>query len=110
MSNWRPIEQKALLDLIENSEWLMNEFQKSFWDIIKLKFPEKWAQHPWGKDGNGFWVVAVYGNNCLYYNDIEEGFNESSFKIWGIIDEYFSNQTDLHEFISSIMEYRLINT
>jgi hypothetical protein len=107
MSTWEPISEKELLGLIENSEWSMNEFQKSLWNIIKLNKPEKWTQHPWGDQGNGFWVVATYGNKCLYYNDIEEGFNESPFNVWGNIEEYFSNQIELHEFIGSIMEYRL---
>jgi hypothetical protein len=56
--------------------------------------PEKWRQSPWGGGGGGFWVVAVSGENVLWYNDIEEGFNVSRFIAHGRIpdDEYWRNQ------------------
>lgn len=28
----------------------------------------------YGDEGNGFWVVAIYGKNIIWYNDIEDGY------------------------------------
>jgi hypothetical protein len=106
MSDWSPIEESALLELIDNAEWMLEGLDKSFWGLIKLSVPEKWVNHPLGDLGGGFWVVAIVGNRCLYYNDIEDGFNVSTFKSWGEIDEYFSNQLKLEELVSSIVSSR----
>lgn len=57
-----------------------------------------------GKEGGGFWVVGLAGNRALYYNDIEEGFNLSMFSKFGFLDEYYSNQIELHEMIISLSE------
>ncbi len=106
MNTWQPIEEKQILEFINNARWLLEGLDKDFWNLIKLTTPEKWQQHPWGDQGNGFWVVAIMGNRCIYYNDIEEGFNISNFKIWGEIDNYFSEQLELHELVSSIVTSR----
>jgi hypothetical protein len=74
---------------------------RRIWEKIKLPKLQKWKQSPMGDEGAGFWVVAIYGNHCLYYNDIEDGFNESIFSEWGKIDEYFCSQIELHHFVAS---------
>lgn len=102
MSTWEPISESHLLGLIEVSEYEMDVSTKLVWERIKLPVPEKWQQSPMGQEGGGFWVVATYGKTCLYYNDIEDGFNESPFNEWGKIDEYWCNQTELHHYVSSV--------
>ena len=92
MTDWSPIEEPALFDLITHAELILEGLDKSFWRLIKLNAPEKWLNHPLGDLGGGFWVVAIVGNRCVYYNDIEDGFNVSTFKSWGEIDDYYSNQ------------------
>lgn len=106
MNTWQPIEESEVLELIEKARWMLEGLPKSFWKLIRLPNPEKWEQHPWGDKGNGFWVVAIVGKKCIYYNDIEEGFNISPFSTWGNIDEYWCNQTELDELISSIVASR----
>lgn len=101
MTNWKPITLPHLEGIIEISEYKMSETERLIWNKIKLLSPVKWQNHPMGNEGNGFWVVATYGNSCLYYNDIEDGFNESPFKTQGIIEEYKCNQIKLHDFIRS---------
>ena len=103
MSKWKPISKSHLEGIIEISEYEMSEIHREIWLKIKLSSPEKWENSPMGDEGNGFWVVATYGMNCLYYNDIEDGFNESKFSCWGKIDEYYCNQIELHHFMSSII-------
>ncbi len=60
--------------------------------------PVKWQLHPWGDDGGGFWVVGVLGDRVVWFNDIEGGFNVSTFEREGEIpeDQYFCNQDELH--------------
>ncbi|MBB3059923.1 hypothetical protein [Microbulbifer rhizosphaerae] len=101
MSTWEPIKKSHLEGIIEVSEYEMGPEARLVWEKIKLPEVQKWLQSPMGDEGGGFWVVAIYGNKCLYYNDIEDGFNESSFKEWGTIEEYWCNQTELHHFIAS---------
>ena len=64
------------------------------WEIIKIH-PVKWHQEPYGNEGGGFWVVALIGSTVIWFNDIEGGFNQSSFKKFGFIEEYFCNQDEL---------------
>lgn len=49
-----------------------------------------------GGDGGGFWVIAIIEKFILWYNDIEEGFNTSSFTQEGTIGQYWCNQDTLH--------------
>ncbi len=106
MTDWSPIEEPVLLDLITHAELILEGLDKSFWRLIKLNTPEKWLNHPLGDLGGGFWVVAIVGNRCIYYNDIEDGFNVSTFTSWGEIDDYVSNQLTLEELVSSIVSSR----
>ena len=102
MSNWKPITKPHLEGIIEIAEFNMSFVERNLWNQIKLNELEKWTQYPFGEEGNGFWVVAIIGKRCLYYNDIEGGFNLSNFEVWGEIVEYYSNQTDLLSFLQSV--------
>lgn len=72
-----------------------------FWEYIKIA-PEKWEEKTMGKEGGGFWVVAILGKTVIYYNDIEEGYNWSPFTSYGQIDYYYPNQMELHQMIESL--------
>jgi len=56
-----------------------------------------------GSRGAGFWVVGVLEKTVLWYNDIEEGFNLSSFKSWGKISEYRTKKDDLEVALKQLM-------
>ncbi len=103
MSTWTPISESHLLGLIEVSEYEMDDYSKFLWEQIKLPKQEKWKQSPMGDEGGGFWVVATYGKTCIYYNDIEDGFNQSSFSQWGTIDKYRCSQIELHHLVHSLL-------
>ena len=64
------------------------------WQAIRVR-PAKWQLHPWGDEGGGFWIVAIFGQFVLWFNDIEWGFNLSSYCAFGKIDEYRCNQDEL---------------
>lgn len=85
--------------MIDKAEWAMEPHVKALWDRIKIA-PEKWQHSPEGDEGRGFWVVALIGKTCIYYNDIEEGFNDSEYEQFGHIKNYYCNQADLLTFIN----------
>lgn len=91
---WTPISFDKLYDFIIDTETSLLGEQNNFWELIKIT-PEKWAENSYGREGNGFWVVAICGRQIIWYNDIEEGFNISSYTAYGQIDEYWCNQDDL---------------
>lgn len=100
---WTPVKEESINKYVEYCDNIL--FDKPdclrFWNYIKIK-PEKWTEKTMGEDGGGFWVVAIFGKTVIYYNDIEEGYNLSTFKNYGEIDNYDCNQIELHELIESL--------
>lgn len=66
----------------------------NFWNLIKIK-PQKWQEEEHGGEGGGFWVVAIFGTEVIYYHDIEEGFNISEYEAYEQIKHYWCNQSEL---------------
>ncbi|MDQ2800052.1 MAG: hypothetical protein M3Y13_10450 [Armatimonadota bacterium] len=91
---WSPALYGDIDDMIQEAERQMEPPVKAFWDKINI-VPQKWQLPPWGDEGGGFWVVALVGQDCIYFNDIEDGFNISRFETLGVIQEYVSEQTEL---------------
>jgi len=87
-SQWTPIRESSLLLLLQQAQQKMDDDGRRIWQQVRLEQPELWQQHPWGDEGCGFWVVAVFGRRCIYFNDIRGGFCLSSFRDWGNIDQY----------------------
>jgi hypothetical protein len=96
---WKAISEEDLRFLISAAEVQMSNPERALWQLIAIE-PRKWVQSPWGDQGGGFWVVAISGSRCLYYNDIEDGFNWSRFSQYGSIDEYHCNQNELSDELS----------
>ena len=104
MKTWKTTTEQEIKELVSIAENSMTTPGRKLWEFVRLHNPEKWELTPWGDEGNGFWVVAVTGNTCLYYNDIEDGFNISAFKKWGVIDEYFCDQQELQDVFNAFAE------
>jgi hypothetical protein len=47
--------------------------------------------------------VALIGNNVIWYNDIEHGFNRSRFHKYGQIEGYWCNQDELEWTIQNLI-------
>lgn len=94
MVDWKPISKKALRARIEQGEARMSPAERRLWEAIRID-PEKWQQDPYGRQGDGFWAVALIGRTVVWYNDIEEGFNRSRYSAHGTIDDYWCNQDEL---------------
>lgn len=99
---WQPISEESLQSMIATGVASMDPPTLVLWRQIRIQ-PIKWALSPWGDMGGGFWVVAVADNECIWYNDIEGGFNISRFETIGRIAEYWCNQSELHHTIHSFV-------
>ena len=102
---WSPITKEELEKLISLD---LNHNQLFLWNAIKIN-PEKWIESEEGKEGNGFWVVAILGKEVIWYNDIEEGFNISTYSEYGLINDYRCEQDRLDWCLNKIIS-RLNNS
>lgn len=100
--NWTPIKEGEIWDLINESYERMSLGQRRIWEVIKVP-PHKWIQEPFGNEGGGFWVVAIVGSSVIWYNDIEDGFNRSSYSLLGKINEYYCNHDELEWQIQNVI-------
>ncbi|MEH3112629.1 hypothetical protein [Pedobacter terrae] len=91
---WTPISLTELEGWISRGESKLDGEPLNFWKLIKIP-PQKWQETEYGNEGGGFWVVAIFGNSFVFYNDIEEGFNVSTYQTYGDINEYWCEQTEL---------------
>lgn len=100
--DWTPISEVNLWDLVIKAEARMSPQLSKLWDAIKIT-PQKWSEQSHGLVGGGFWVVALVGENAIWYNDIEEGFNRSSYRHVGKLDEYVCNQDELEVAVQGVL-------
>ncbi|MCG8573667.1 MAG: hypothetical protein MI810_02190 [Flavobacteriales bacterium] len=104
MNSWKPISIYELNMEIENGLKKMTQVQVDYWQKISIK-PEKWIEKEFGKEGGGFWVVAIIGDLAVWYNDIEEGFNISTFSTYGEISGYKAEQDELQWTINKLKRH-----
>jgi hypothetical protein len=102
MMDWEPISEAALWDKIISAEGRMTPQVHRLWEAIKV-LPEKWAEQVYGAVGGGFWVVAIVGNRVIWFNDIEDGFNCSSYAAFGELADYFCNQDELENAVQDML-------
>ncbi|WP_374980538.1 hypothetical protein PSGK_03380 [Pseudomonas solani] len=96
---WEPLSLTALTGLIAEAEARMTPEQLGLWSAIKIT-PVRWDEETQGP----FWIVALNGNQVLWYNDVEEGFNLSTYREHGTIEQYFCNQDPLEWTVQSLLE------
>lgn len=95
---WKSFALKEALNQINKSEPLLKGDLWDFWQLIKIK-PEEWHEEKHGKQGDSFWVVAICGGKVIWYNDIEDGFNISTYQKYGYIGECLCNESSLNEIV-----------
>lgn len=96
-----PITFAELNELIESGISKMSPDQIKLWKEVSIN-PEKWQEVELGEEGNGFWAVAIIGNQVIWFNDLEEGFNISTYSNYGKIGEYNAEQDELQWTIRKI--------
>jgi hypothetical protein len=100
---WTPISLEELEEWILRGELALEDELLNFWNLIKIA-PRKWQEKDYGDEGGGFWVVAIFGNEIIYYNDIEDGFNVGEYETYGDIKAYWANQDELNWTIMGLYE------
>ncbi|MFP9112868.1 hypothetical protein ACLI1A_02930 [Flavobacterium sp. RHBU_3] len=103
MKTWQPIPLEALNANISKAVANMSITELALWHYIKIT-PEKWQETEYGNEGSGFWVVGIFGRQVLWYNDIEEGFNVSSYSKYGEIGTYACEQDELNTVVYRLYE------
>ena len=96
-----PIPESRIWDFINSSEAVMSASDLRIWELIRIP-PVRWSEPRFGAETGGFWSVATFGNHVLWYNEIEDGFNLSTFSTYGEIGEYWCDQLELHHWIHRI--------
>lgn len=104
MNSWKPISLNELNMEIENGLKKMTQVQLDYWQKISIK-PEKWTEKKFGNESGGFWVVAIIRDLAVWYNDIEEGFNISTFSTYGEISGYEAEQDELQWTINKLKRH-----
>jgi len=100
--DWKPISELELWDRINAACDRMTPEQYKVWEIIKI-LPQRWEEKQYGELGGGFWVVAIIGSSVIWFNDIEDGFNQSSYTEFGKISEYWCNQDELECAVQNVI-------
>lgn len=95
---WHPALYAEIDEMVQAAELQMEPAVQAFWGRISV-VPQKWQLPIWGDAGGGFWVVALMGQECIYFNDIEDGFNVGQFDTLGIIRYYGCEQDELEHCI-----------
>ena len=90
---WIAFAKKELMLELLMAEQNLNSDEEKYWNQIKIS-PEIWTCNDVFTEN--FWVVAKFNNWVIWYNDIEEGFNLSQYKIDGEIIEYGASQQELN--------------
>jgi len=88
---------------IEQGRQILTEEQWKFFESIRVDI-QKWQLPGRAEFTNGFWVVGTVNNIVLWYNPIEDGFNNSTFETKGIIGEYLCDQDEFDLAIRRLKE------
>ena len=100
MDNWIAFPKKDLMQELFLAELDMDNDTLQKWNKIKIP-PQIWAC----KDviEENFWVIAKHKPYIIWYNDIEEGFNISTYLKEGEILSYKASKNKLIEVIKNIV-------
>ncbi len=101
---WAPITLEELNAMILTDEAGMSQRETNLWNLIRIT-PIKWIEESFGEEGGGFWAVGILGQQVIWYNDIEDGFNVSNYSCFGRIDEYNCNQDELYITIRGLIRF-----
>lgn len=97
-----PLSEVQIYDIIIDAEQKLRPVAQRFWSELKVT-PQQWKEASFGKYLGGFWVVGIFGEHIIWYNEIEEGFSISKYSQYGRIDNYNSYVSTLSDIIEQIV-------
>jgi hypothetical protein len=111
MMAWSPLSRDELQSILRRELAECSDEQRVYFDGVAFE-PAKWSQSPYGDEGGGFWAVAADDNRVLWFNDIEDGFNVSTYTDWGTIpvNQYWCNQDELKAALPALMGHHIWKT
>jgi hypothetical protein len=101
------IADQKITKLLNDAEWLLEGLPKSFWRFIKLSAFEIW-ETPEQAEFEYAWVVAIMGNRCVFYNELNKGFVIGHYEVHGQLDErsLAKSAMQLNDLIENIISSR----
>ena len=91
-----PLAEARPWDEINRAESRMTPQQHRLWQVARIQ-PEKWRLEARHAVRGDFWVVALLGRTVVWYNDLEHGFNWSTWSRHGTIADDGSCQDELEQ-------------
>ena len=68
-----------------------------FWKQIRIN-PCLWTQTQY-PGFSSFWVIAILGSHCLYFNYVEGGWGWGQFAEWGKINSFHYEQDEIYHVV-----------
>ena len=96
------MNEAQIYDKVLDAENNLRPICGRFWSGLKIE-PQKWKEDSFGSKLGGFWVVGIFGNYIIWYNELEDGFSISEYKKFGEIDQYEAYAAPLSEIIEQIV-------
>jgi hypothetical protein len=91
------IEVEKEIALAESKLMEPDERAIRLWKRIQIA-PQRWSQKQYPHI-NQFWVVAVKGFRCLYFNHVEGGWGWGKYDQWGKVSEYHWQDLYIHHVV-----------
>ena len=108
-NNWKPISLSQISSDIAEEVLHMDDNELRLWKVISVPL-EKWDGGEYGQLGGGFWVAATIGNSVFWYNDIEDGWNASTWNRYGKLNELYCNQSNLRDSLYDLKMFLIGNS
>lgn len=70
---------------------------RTLWNLIAIE-PVRWRCDQY-EEAEDPWVIAVMGERCIYYNEVEEGWGWGGFSSWGVISAYHWEQYEIPQVV-----------
>lgn len=94
ISSFPPISLTELENEINQSIIKMTKYENEFWSSISIS-PCKWKYIDENNRTNKVWVFAIFDDQIIWYDDVEEGFNVSNFEEPGVFSPETAEQDEL---------------
>jgi hypothetical protein len=67
------------------------------WERIKIP-ASLWGQSQYPIESS-FWVIAILGNRCMYFNHVEGGWGWGRYDQWGTIESNHCQQDEIYHVV-----------
>lgn len=103
------IDEEEITELLNDAQWVLEGLPNNFWRLIKLSPFEIWGT-PEEAEAEYVWVVAIIGNRCVFYDELNNGFVIGHYDVHGELDESLFDQSamQLDDLIKNIISSKFV--